>query len=137
MRVTTRFHNNRVYFPTQSFNKINFNFSYKSIHVFYSLQESLSDLASKVKEMEDTSQSLNKKLSDMASSSIMMNRLLLSNQNAIQELKYTHIFFDFKFAQKLSYQVSMENGKLRFELQGSFLLDLRPLCKCHFFLIIF
>lgn len=69
------------------------NFSYYILLYFRSWQESLSDLGSKVKEMEDTSQSLNKKLSDMASSSIMMNRLLLSNQNAIQELKYTQAPF--------------------------------------------
>jgi len=47
----------------------------------------LTDLGAKEKEMESTSTKLNKKVADMASSSIMMNKLLLSNQKAIEELK--------------------------------------------------
>ena len=38
-------------------------------------------------EMYDTSMKLDKKLRDMAASSIMMNKLLLSNQKAIDDLK--------------------------------------------------
>lgn len=45
------------------------------------------ELGSKEKAMEITSESLNQKLTDMASSAVIMNRLLLANQKAMQELK--------------------------------------------------
>lgn len=48
----------------------------------------MSDLGAKEKEMENTSALLEKKLRDMASSSVVMNKLLLGHQSAIEELKY-------------------------------------------------
>jgi len=49
-------------------------------------KELLVELGSKEKAMEITSESLNQKLTDMASSAVIMNRLLLANQKAMQEL---------------------------------------------------
>lgn len=46
----------------------------------------LSDISQRQQDKEDMSDGCNKKLCDMASSSVMMNKLLLSNERAIDEL---------------------------------------------------
>jgi len=50
------------------------------------LKLELLNICSRQDEMDQTSAQLDKKLCDMASSSVMMNKLLLSNQNAIDDL---------------------------------------------------
>lgn len=53
----------------------------------FGTQEVLQSLSKKLEEMEWKTDAMEKRMQDMTSSSVMMNRVLLSTQEAIEELR--------------------------------------------------